>query len=480
MSPTEGYEERLQRSVIRSVNTIADGLVFSCAFLIGVGVRSRLDWSGQPLFQKFTDHSLLLFFCVFCAGHVLSLRLSGTYPVRRTRSFDDMGAFYLRSSLLATGALLITAFLSYSIPSSRVVIMTGSLSVFPLMLLKEAALRAVLRSWRRTGYNIRRAVLVGAHPASLRAAALEFDSDPLLGTEVVGTVGAGPGGVADLPNLGTVAELDRVISEHIVDVVIFIDFEVGNPENEAALWKCEMRGIEALLRMSLFRRALDKVFIDRIGNSTYLSFRSGPQDAGGLIVKYAADRALSLILLVFFLPVMLVIAALIKLDSPGPVLFRQKRVGLNGRTFNFYKFRSMVTNAEQLQETLWAHNQMQGGHMFKMDLDPRVTRVGAWLRKTSLDELPQFWNVLCGHMSLVGPRPSLPSEVVKFDSWQRRRLSMKPGITCIWQVSGRNQIVDFRDWARLDLQYIDHWSLWLDLKLLFLTIPAVVIGRGAK
>jgi exopolysaccharide biosynthesis polyprenyl glycosylphosphotransferase len=184
-----------------------------------------------------------------------------------------------------------------------------------------------------------------------------------------------------------------------------------------------------------------------------------------------------LILIGLFSPLFLFITFLIRLDSPGSVLYRQVRCGLNGRRFFLYKFRSMFESAEEDKRELMRFN-MMNGPVFKMKNDPRITRVGRLLRKTSLDELPQLFNVLRGNMSLVGPRPLPVEEVEKFKGWEKRRLSMKPGITGLWQVSGRNQI-DFQDWVKLDLEYIDNWSLWLDFKILLKTIPAVLLGKGA-
>jgi exopolysaccharide biosynthesis polyprenyl glycosylphosphotransferase len=199
-----------------------------------------------------------------------------------------------------------------------------------------------------------------------------------------------------------------------------------------------------------------------------------------MITKLLLDFFGALALVVITAPLLLFIAVLVKLTSPGPAFFRQQRSGLNGAPFEILKFRTMVSNAEQFKHELAAMNEMSGP-VFKVTNDPRVTPIGKWLRKWSLDELPQLFNVLKGEMSLVGPRPLPVDEVRRFsDLAHRRRLSVKPGLTCLWQIKGRNQISDFKEWVRLDLEYIDNWSIWLDLKILLLTPPAVVRGTGAK
>jgi len=212
-----------------------------------------------------------------------------------------------------------------------------------------------------------------------------------------------------------------------------------------------------------------------------LVFHSTPQlSSWAGLLKQVFDIVGAAVLLVVTIPLFFLAAMLIKVTSPGPVFFRQKRAGLNGKPFNMFKFRSMVTNAEQLKHELAALNEMSGP-VFKVTNDPRVTRVGRILRKTSIDEIPQLFNVLLGDMSLVGPRPLPVDEVKRFDDLaHRRRLSVKPGMTCLWQVSGRNKVSDFKEWVRLDLEYIDHWSLWLDIKILWWTIPVVLFGRGAS
>jgi exopolysaccharide biosynthesis polyprenyl glycosylphosphotransferase len=198
-----------------------------------------------------------------------------------------------------------------------------------------------------------------------------------------------------------------------------------------------------------------------------------------MFIRRLLDIALASAILLSFGPLFMIPAAiLIKLTSPGPILFKQLRCGLNGRQFVMYKFRSMIDNAEQLRVELETLNEMDGP-VFKSSRDPRITFIGKILRRFSVDELPQVFNVLRGDMSLVGPRPPLPQEVARYERWHRRRLSMKPGMTCLWQISGRNE-VSFEDWMKLDLTYIDNWSLLLDLKILLKTVPVVLMGRGAK
>jgi len=210
-----------------------------------------------------------------------------------------------------------------------------------------------------------------------------------------------------------------------------------------------------------------------------LTFSTVPSDTVALGVKRVLDVTISVLLIILTMPIMLVTALLIKISSRGPILFKQKRSGLHGRVFTLYKFRSMHNDAEVKRKELEEYNEMEGP-VFKIREDPRITSVGKFLRTSSIDELPQLWNVLKGDMSIVGPRPPIPEEVAKYERWQRRRLSMRPGLTCIWQISGRNRINDFNEWVRLDLQYIDTWSPYLDMKIFLKTIPVVLFRKGAE
>jgi exopolysaccharide biosynthesis polyprenyl glycosylphosphotransferase len=223
---------------------------------------------------------------------------------------------------------------------------------------------------------------------------------------------------------------------------------------------------------------ISRLSVGEVAGAEYLSFSTAPRSGMLLSVKRLIDVTGALGMLALLLPALLLVGLLVRLTSRGPAVFRQGRAGMNGRTFTLYKFRTMVEGAEQGRFTLESRNEMDGP-AFKIKSDPRITRLGRFLRKNSIDELPQLLNVLKGDMSLVGPRPLPMYEVEKFDSWHRRRMTMRPGITCLWQVMGRNRVTNFAEWMKLDLEYVDRWSLGLDFKILARTIPAVVVGRGA-
>ncbi len=275
-------------------------------------------------------------------------------------------------------------------------------------------------------------------------------------------------------------DLVLALHRHAISKVIFAATHAHLFRVQEAISACETEGVEAWLVADFVKTAIAKPSIESVGGRPVLVFRSTPDASWGLLGKRAIDLTAALVgLLVLALP-LAVVALVIKLTSPGPVLFTQLRGGRHGKPFTMYKFRSMRTDAEMRRAEFQAFNQMSGP-VFKIDNDPRVTPFGRLIRKLSIDELPQLYNVLRGDMSLVGPRPLPLYEVEKFETTaQRRRLSVQPGLTCLWQISGRNEIKNFQDWVKLDLIYIDNWSLWLDIKILFKTIPVVLLGSGAK
>ena len=275
-------------------------------------------------------------------------------------------------------------------------------------------------------------------------------------------------------------QLIELLHEHSVSGVLLSTRHTQLERVEGVIHLCETEGVEAWLVADFFTTHVARASLDEMFNQPLIVFRSTPEHSWQVFAKLFIDFFGSLILILATAPLMLFVALLIKVTTPGPVFFRQQRSGLNGAPFNIFKFRTMATNAEQFQHELAAMNEMTGP-VFKVTNDPRITPLGKFLRKYSLDELPQLFNVVRGEMSLVGPRPLPVNEVKRFnDLAHRRRLSVKPGLTCLWQIQGRNKISDFKEWVRLDLEYIDNWSIWLDLVILLRTIPAVFAGTGAK
>jgi len=286
----------------------------------------------------------------------------------------------------------------------------------------------------------------------------------------------------DVLVIGEVNDFKQILLHQVIDEVVFAIPLRRIPNASEQISFAEKLGVEIRiipdwqLQKIMFRPETASISFEDFAGMPTLCLSSTPKKDLGIMVKGVMDFTLSLIGLIVLSPLLLLICLAIKLGTDGPVFFKQVRCGINGRHFEVYKFSTMVEDAEMLKSQLNGANEMDGP-VFKIKDDPRVTTIGKFLRKTSLDELPQLFNVLKGEMSLVGPRPPLPEEVEAYLPHQRRRLSMKPGITCIWQVSGRNRI-GFEQWMKLDLKYIDNWSLWLDCKLLALTVRAVVKGTG--
>jgi exopolysaccharide biosynthesis polyprenyl glycosylphosphotransferase len=340
-------------------------------------------------------------------------------------------------------------------------------------------LRRILKYIRRRGYNYRQILIVGRNGRASRIAQ-KIEEVPEYGLRIIGFIDTNDNKSCSLDHklMGTLDDLDRILREEVVDeVFVTLPIKSYYSETEHIISLCEDVGVEVRMPTDLFKLKLAKSDTSNFDDIQLINFYTSPKMSWQFVVKRLIDVLGASVLLVLFFPLFVAAAILIKASSKGPVLFKQQRVGYNGRIFALLKFRTMIENAEVLKKDLMALNQMDGP-VFKIRNDPRITKFGKFLRRTSIDELPQLINVLQGNMSLVGPRPPVPDEVNQYVITDRRRLSMRPGITCLWQVNGRNA-VRFEEWMEMDRQYIDQWSLWLDIKILAKTIPAVLRGYGA-
>ncbi|HWC61062.1 MAG TPA: sugar transferase [Verrucomicrobiae bacterium] len=345
----------------------------------------------------------------------------------------------------------------------------GAIS-FVLVVLREEIVSFLASSKMAGSRDRRHFVLIGSNEETVRMRQ-EIKARPEENIEVVAALN-----LSDT----TIPQLVELLHEYSVNGVILSAKHAYFEHVEQAIRACELEGVEAWLIADFFKTQISRTSFDDFYGQPVMVFRTTPDNSWQSALKRPVDIVGSIIVLVVLSPVYLIVALLIKLTSPGPILFRQQRSGLNGRPFTIYKFRTMAIDAEARKKELASLNEMRGP-VFKVTNDPRITPIGRVLRRYSIDEFPQFFNVLRGEMSLVGPRPLPVDEVKRFDDFShRRRLSVKPGLTCLWQVSGRNNVVDFKDWVRLDLEYIDNWSLWLDLKILWRTVPVVLGGVGAK
>ena len=364
---------------------------------------------------------------------------------------------------------------------SRFFLVLYSASIWVLLVVFRLTAGRVVGVLRREFAAPHYCMVVGTGERAIRLArALEESAK--YGVRLRGFFGEAAGAPAEIA-LGAVhkvypiTELPSFLREHVVDEIIFAVGSESLAELEEVFLLCDQEGVRTRVAVDFFPHVNSTVSLDRLESTPLLTFTAAPDDEIRLLVKRLTDVVIAAASLLVLAPFMAVIAVLIRLTSPGPAIFTQVRCGLNGRQFRFYKFRSMCKNAEQLKASLAHLNTRQTA--FKIPDDPRLTSIGWYLLKFSIDEWPQLWNVLRGDMSLVGPRPAVPSEVEHYQQWQRRRLRMRPGLTCLWAVSGRDN-VDFDRWMKLDMQYIDNWSLALDWKILLRTIPRVLIGHGAS
>jgi len=433
----------------------------------------------QIIHRPYSETSYLPVFWVCFLIWAIILWLRGGYRELRVQSTWAAMQHVFINGLLFFGFVNSAAFiLKFEFLSRPFIFIYSSSVILELMLLRALTLW-FLRHARKKGFNVRHVILVGAGRRAQQFMS-QVARHPEWGYRIVGLIDKDPAlraeSIAGYRVLGTLDELPGILESRVVDEVVFVTPRAWLDEITRCILYCEAVGVPATVSTDLFDLEIASRRPKTLGGNSYLSFETPAIKGGELILKRLFDVVAAGIILILTSPVLAVVTLAIKLSSPGPVFFEQVRTGKNGRKFKLYKFRSMVIDAEKKLAELKEKNEMSGP-VFKMTNDPRITPIGRLIRKTSLDEFPQFWNVLKGDMSVVGPRPPLPHEVEQYEPWQRRRLSMKPGITCIWQVSGRNE-VGFEEWMKMDLKYIDNWSLLLDIKLLFLTGRAVFASTG--
>ncbi|MCT4590638.1 MAG: sugar transferase [Carboxylicivirga sp.] len=431
---------------------------------------------GQYTFLSNKD-SIILHLVVLGIWFALS-KAFRTNEIYRSRPYSILLLNVLGATIVGIGILSLAVFVfNLHYIGVTPIIYFGGISAVILLLLKLAVF-SYLKGARRKGYNYRNVLIVGDISAT------NFIDNVLShkewGYRIVGVVGNQElndklgDSVLTLPEN---SDVDKLIEEKTIDEVIYCREKARMEDIMALLTSCNELGVVFRMSSPFFNMLTNKTHLHYFDTTPVLTISNTPMDYLLLKLKAVFDFVVSFVTITILSPVFIGIALGIKMTSKGPIFFKQKRVGMRGRKFWVYKFRTMVTNAEELKATLMEQNEMDGP-VFKMTRDPRITGIGNFLRKTSLDELPQFFNVLLGDMSIVGPRPPVPAEVREYERWQLRRLSMKPGITCVWQISPSRNDVTFEDWMRMDLEYIDNWSLRLDFVIILKTIRTMLRADG--
>lgn len=480
---------REKANLFRKLAMTTDAVVISIAFILTHYLRQNIHHfykfdliSSQRVMTNIYSLDTYLWLLLFIIPlWVISLYANGIYGYMRVRRLSATLWMVVKSAfwaILFFGVFVFALKIGYV--SRAFISLFTFLGIF-LLCLEKVVFIEIMRYVRRRDYNYRNMLVAGTGGKAEQLIGL-VKSHPEWGIKVTGLLdwdGHNLGKVImGAKVIGLVDDIADVLHNEVIDDVVFVVPREELHRIDKPILSCEVEGIRASIAMDLFNLNFARGQVNELGGFPLLTFGTTRGQEWELLLKKVLDKVASALGLVLLSPLFLVTALGIKLTSKGPVFFKQDRCGLNGRIFQLYKFRSMVDGAEAKRGDLEEQNEMSGP-VFKVRNDPRITPFGRFLRRFSIDELPQLINVIRGEMSLVGPRPPIPGEVEKYEMWQRRRLSMRPGITCIWQVSGRNE-VDFGDWMQQDMRYIDNWSLGLDFRLLMKTIPTVVLGNGAR
>lgn len=446
---------------------LSDGALFVLSLALAYFLRATFPLFDLPTIERFGQH-LWLFPVIAFFGPV-ALYSQGFYQRPQIASRLTIIWIVMRGVILAMAMLISLLFLVRIQFARSVILLACGFGGVLVYLRHEMFVRLVAMPLSRSQWR-QRVLWVGVGEENTRLrAALSFEERSQIES------------ITEFdPRVDRIEQLVPILHDFAINVVIINLAGLDSGQVQPVLTACEREGVSIVVRPGLLARAPLGMDIDWFAGEPVIHYRAQAAHPSYLLIKQVVDYVGATLLLVFLSPLFLIIALAVKLTSSGPVYYEQTRAGLNGRPFVLLKFRSMRIGADREKATLAPLNEMTGP-VFKLTHDPRVTPVGRFLRRHGLDELPQLLNVLRGEMSLVGPRPLPVEEVKKFsDDAHRRRLSVRPGLTCLWQVGGRNDISNFEEWVRLDLTYIDRWSLWLDFKILLATVPVVLFGRGGR
>ncbi|MGH2593192.1 MAG: sugar transferase, partial [Anaerolineae bacterium] len=406
--------------------------------------------------------------------------IGGAYDLRRNPAWLDMMAAIARGTLIAVVLVAIVTFIDRGLLASRLLFLYDVVLIVILLGASRVVWGVALSRLRKRGIGVARALIVGAGEVA-RTVMRTIIARPELGFQITGFVDDHPerGGtnIGPFRALGAIDKIPSILDGNAVDEVIITLPWSNHTRILGIVQQCEARGVRSRIVPDLFQMSLTSVDVDDLGGIPLIGLRVPSLRGANILVKRVFDLAIGVPLTLLALPLATIIAVFIKLDSPGPAVFTQSRIGMHSQPFECFKFRSMRHGAEEEVEVLRDRNEASGP-LFKMKRDPRRTRAGRFLRRFSLDELPQLFNVLRGEMSLVGPRPPLPAEVDQYQDWHKQRLAAQPGMTGLWQVSGRSDL-SFDEMALLDIYYIENWSLLLDVKIMLRTIPKILSGNGA-
>jgi exopolysaccharide biosynthesis polyprenyl glycosylphosphotransferase len=473
--------ERYRRLLSIAV-AITDVLLINLAFAVAYWLRYGLQWFAAVDEAYFVPYSAFIPVSLALTVLLLSIyKLGGVYNMPRGASwFDEV---YRLTTGTATGIILIIFFIVFFVQPtlySRLIFFYAGILITILLSISRLGKRLVRNLLRKRGLGVDRLLIVGAGEVG-RTVMRNVVAQPALGYHVVGFVDDDPdkGGtdIGRFKALGNTTYIPRLVKELAIDEVIITLPWMYHRKIVSIIAQCEREQVRVRIVPDIFQMTLSHLDVEDLGGIPMIGVRDISISGSQRFVKRAMDVVISLVGIIFLFPIFVLIAVMIRLDSPGPAVFRQIRVGKDEQLFACFKFRSMKVGADEEKDRLLDRNEVKGP-VFKMRDDPRITGMGRFIRRTSLDELPQLFNVLMGHMSLVGPRPAIPAEVQRYQPWHKRRLEVAPGLTGLWQVSGRSEL-SFDEMVLLDLYYIENWSPLLDLQILLRTIPKAILGEGA-